>query len=101
MNPAWTYFKKLGHVLGFKQKRHLCTLYNTQINDAIRQARTHNKNCPNMTPEQKKICLQQMRSNKFTKSNLSKPVNLQTKISTNIESFGDHISKSEQISLEL
>ncbi|CAG8613337.1 24680_t:CDS:2, partial [Gigaspora rosea] len=93
--PAWTYFTKLGHVPGFKQKRRLCTLCNTQINDAIRQARTHNKSCPNMTSEQRKICSQQTKS---TKSNLSKTV---TKTSTNIESFGDRISKSEQLSLEL
>ncbi|CAG8718184.1 74_t:CDS:2, partial [Dentiscutata erythropus] len=78
MDPAWTYFKKLGHVLGFKQKR--------------QQARTHNKSCPNMTPEQKKICFQQTKSKKFTKS---KTVNLPTKTSTNIESFGDRISKIE------
>ncbi|CAG8803706.1 4304_t:CDS:1, partial [Racocetra fulgida] len=62
MDPAWTYFKKLEYVPGFKQKRHLCTLCNTQINDAIRQAHIHNKNCSNMTAEQKKICLQQTKS---------------------------------------
>ncbi|CAG8586969.1 11507_t:CDS:1, partial [Racocetra fulgida] len=82
MDPAWTYFKKLGHVPGFKQKRRLCTLCNTQINDAIRQAHIHNKNYPNMTAEQKKICLQQTKS---TKSNLTQIVNLPAKTSTNIE----------------
>ncbi|CAG8850948.1 35822_t:CDS:1, partial [Gigaspora margarita] len=60
----------------FKQKRRLCTLCNTQINDAVKQARIHNKSCPNMISEQRKICLQQIKS---TKSNLSKTVNLPTK----------------------
>ncbi|CAG8719464.1 25423_t:CDS:1, partial [Gigaspora rosea] len=44
----------LGHVTGFKQKRRECKYCEKQINDSLRAARTHFRNCKLVTSEQKK-----------------------------------------------
>ncbi|CAG8777232.1 18477_t:CDS:1, partial [Gigaspora rosea] len=45
------------HVVGFKQKRRECKYCDHQINDSLRAARTHFRNCDLVTSEQKKFIL--------------------------------------------
>jgi hypothetical protein len=53
-DPIWSNFTQLGHVAGFKQKRSECKECKHQINNSLRAARTHFKNCVNITSEQKR-----------------------------------------------
>ncbi|CAG8822005.1 26165_t:CDS:1, partial [Dentiscutata erythropus] len=53
-DPIWIHFIQLGHVVGFKQKRRECKYCESQINDALRAAHTHFRNCDLVTSEQKK-----------------------------------------------
>ena len=56
-DPVWLYFIQLGHVSGFKQKRRECKECRYQINDSLRSARTHFKNCTKITLVQKRSYL--------------------------------------------
>src|SRR5579883_2895106 len=53
-DPIWINFIKLGHVSEFKQKRRECKHCHLQINDALRPARTHFRNCTAVTSAQKR-----------------------------------------------
>ena len=88
-DPIWSYFIQLGHVSGFKQKRIECKECKHQTHSSLRSARTHLKNCTEITSAQKKayVCN-------------SEESNDNNSISTS-RANTDHISKSEQKSLEL
>ncbi|CAG8794769.1 1007_t:CDS:1, partial [Dentiscutata erythropus] len=53
-DPVWIHFIQLEHVVGFKQKRRECKYCESQINNSLRAARTHFRNCDLVTSEQKK-----------------------------------------------
>ncbi|CAG8793620.1 8077_t:CDS:2 [Gigaspora rosea] len=54
-DPIWVHFTQLGHVAGYKQKKRKCNYCQQQINDALRAARTHFRNCNVASLDQKKI----------------------------------------------
>ncbi|CAG8714020.1 24877_t:CDS:2 [Gigaspora rosea] len=54
-DSIWVHFTQLGHVAGYKQKKRKCNYCQQQINDALRAARTHFRNCNVASLDQKKI----------------------------------------------
>ena len=56
-DPIWSYFIQLEHAPGFKQKRRECKECKHQINNSLRSARTHFKNCTKITAAQKRSYL--------------------------------------------
>src|SRR5688572_5185458 len=81
--------------LDFKQKRRECKECKHQINDSLRSARTHFKNCTKITAVQKRSYL----------GNSYEGIDNDTSTSTNISSLtlkeADYIFKAEQNSFEL
>jgi hypothetical protein len=59
-DPIWSNFTQLGHVAGFKQKRSECKECKHQINNSLRAARTHFKNCVNITSERKRYYFERL-----------------------------------------
>ena len=94
-DPIWSYFIQLEHVPGFKQKRRECKECKHQINNSLRSARTHFKNCTKITAAQKRSYL----GNSYEGSDDN--TSTSTNISTSVSKEADYISKAEQKSLEL
>lgn len=90
-DPIWEYFNKLGHVPGYKQKRSECKKCGHQLNDSLRPARMHFRNCSRITSTQKREYF----------GDTYEGSDNDTSISTPTSTSSDYISRVEQESLEL
>ena len=94
-DSIWHILFNWEHVPGFKQKRRECKECKHQINNSLRSARTHFKNCTRITAAQKRSYL----GNSYEGSDDN--TSTSTNISTSVSKEADYISKAEQKSLEL